>query len=490
MSKKLLFLNMMIFMSWNTYSQSLSYKKLYSTTGPSNQSIGILEQTNGDLITAGIRSVPMGGGQYIANVIMLRLKSNGDTVWTKEIGTTTDREVANGMAQLSNGKIVIVGSVNLPPNGLADAYVVCTDTAGRVLWEKRYGGSQTDALRDVAIDGEYIIACGITESFGGNDNDVWLVKIDQAGDTLWTKTFGGTLADNANAIVVANGAYYIAGATNSYANGQQTDVWLIKTDTAGNEVWNKSYGVKDKLDEAWGMTLSYANGNIDGLILTGVKDTEPSQPNSAYGSMYLSKVDTSGAVVWDKSISATSWPNWRQEGFDIKRFDNGGYSISGFKLNPTIQSQQMYVVKTDASGVVLWDTTIGTSDSNYFANAIAITNDGGWAVTGSVFNIPQQMRYIYVAKFSPNSVDVSDQVALQLIEVYPNPTSSGSVNIRSSKATISRVDVMSIDGKLLHSEEYEIVKSSCSIPVHHSGVLILSIHTEKGIVRQRITSVK
>lgn len=491
MKKQLLLFIVVLFVASSTFAQHLLFKKLYSTNGPSNQASGILQQPNGDLIVTGIRSVPIGGSQYIANIIVLRIKSNGDTIWTKEIGTTTDRELANGVTQLPNGNIVIVGSINLPPNGLSDAFIVCIDTAGNTLWQKKYGGSQSELATDAVFDGEHIIVCGMTDSYGAGDNDSWLLKLNQSGDTVWTKTYGGTLVDDAWGIVVAHDAYYFTGGTYSYANGQFDDAWIVKTDTAGNKLWHKTYGEKDKVDWAWGITPSVSNGVVDGLVFTGVKDTELNQPNSSYGSMHLVKIDTSGAIVWDKSISNTGGTNWRREGFDIKRFESGGYIISGFKLEPSIQSQQFYVVKTDDVGTVLWDTAFGTSDSNYYANALTITSDGGWAVTGSVFNFAQQMRYIYVAKFSPNNVSVEHFDFKKAIDIYPNPIVGNEVNIiAGNDVQVNRVEVVSIDGQVLQDVNFQQANTKYTIPIERSGVFILNIYTDKGITRRKITSIK
>lgn len=478
-------------MSNVTMAQHIAFKKLYSTTGPSNQGSGIIQQANGDYIISGIRSVPYTTGQYLANIYLMRINSVGDAVWTKEIGTNTDRELAYGMTQLPNGNIIITGSINLPPSGLSDALIVCTDSNGNLIWQKRYGGSMTDQATSAVFDGKDIIVSGITESYGAGDADAWLLKLNTAGDTIWTKTYGGTAFDDAWGVVAAHGAYYITGGTYSFADGLYDDAWVVKIDTAGNKLWHKAYGEKDRVDWAWSIAPVTTSGAVTGFVLTGIKDTEENQPGNARGDMHFVKIDTSGAVVWDKSIGGTGGANWRREGYDLKQMPDEGFVICGYKLEPSVQSQQMYVVRTDKNGVVLWDTAFGTSDSNYYANAITVTNDGGWAITGSVFHTAQQIRYIYVTKFNPGGVNIEDVVSDADVVVYPNPT-YGAMHIRANgNINIDRVAISGIDGKLIDVYSNERAGAAhITIGTQPQGVYLLEISTNKGVVRKKIVSIR
>ena len=110
-------------------------------------------------------------------------------------------------------------------------------------WEKTFGGSAADRADSVqqTNDGGFAIV-GATESFGAGDSDVYLIKTDAAGNELWSKTFGGSGFDDGWAVrQTADGGYVIAGRTRSFGAGNY-DVYLIKTDAEGHEVWSRTFG--------------------------------------------------------------------------------------------------------------------------------------------------------------------------------------------------------------------------------------------------------
>ena len=112
------------------------------------------------------------------------------------------------------------------------------------IWNKTYGGSQLDWGWGVqqTYDGGYLIA-GETTSFGAGGYDAWLIKTDKNGCEEWNKTYGGRLKDGARSVLITRDSYIVlAGYTDSFGHGGVHDFWLIKTDSSGREVWNRTYG--------------------------------------------------------------------------------------------------------------------------------------------------------------------------------------------------------------------------------------------------------
>jgi predicted secreted protein len=156
----------------------------------------------------------------------------------------------------------------------------CGATPPATAWTKTFGRSGYDDGRSVqqTSDGGYIIA-GSTHSYGAGGSDLWLIKTDSSGNETWDKTFGGSSYDWGNSVQqTADGGYIITGHTASYGAGGY-DLWLIKTDSSGNKTWDKTlggsrddcgYSVQQTSDGGYiiaGGTYSYGAGNCDGWLI-------------------------------------------------------------------------------------------------------------------------------------------------------------------------------------------------------------------------------
>jgi hypothetical protein len=162
--------------------------------------------------------------------------------WNKTFGGTND-DTAYSVRQTSDGGFILAGWTESYGAGKKDAWLIKTDANGGEQWNKTFGRKGDDAANSVrqTSDGGYIIS-GYTESYGAGKHDVWLIKTDAAGNQQWNKTFGGTRNDWANSVQqTKDGGYIIAGETNSDVAGD-TDVCLVKTDSNGNEQWNMTFG--------------------------------------------------------------------------------------------------------------------------------------------------------------------------------------------------------------------------------------------------------
>jgi hypothetical protein len=160
---------------------------------------------------------------------LVKIDSLGDTLWTKTYGgSSSDR--AYSVQQTADGGYVVAGYTSSFGTGLNDFYLVKTDSQGDTLWTRTYGGDGDDIARSVqqAADGGYVLA-GSTESFGAGNSDFYLVKTDSQGDTLWTRTHGGSSHENANcAQQTTDGGYIVAGYSYSFGAGEY-DFYLVKT---------------------------------------------------------------------------------------------------------------------------------------------------------------------------------------------------------------------------------------------------------------------
>jgi len=146
---------------------------------------------------------------------------------------------------LANGDLLIAGDTESFGAGDMDGWIIKVNSDGDSVWSKTYGGTERDVVMDLeqTEDGGFILA-GSTESFGHMNNytDAWLIKIDSDGDTVWTKTWGSEEMHDAALSVVqtSDGGYIFTGQL--YISTFVEDLWILKTDADGNMLWSKNYG--------------------------------------------------------------------------------------------------------------------------------------------------------------------------------------------------------------------------------------------------------
>ncbi len=281
-------------------------------------------------------------------------------------GASTDG--ANSVAQTSDGGYVMTGWTCWPETACADVYLVRTDSLGDTLWTRRYGGAIDDWGNSVqqTTDGGYVIT-GLTNYVNGAYADVYLIKTDSLGDTLWTRTFGGTGDDQGFSVrQTADGGYVVAGSTTSFGGGG-LNVWLLKFDTNGDTVWTRTYCGAGR---AYGSSVQQTADS--GYIVAGTTWA----PWPANDLVYLVKTNARGDTMWTGTYGATNYSH----GNSVQRTTDGGYIVAG-SVRSSLSGYDVYLVKTDSLGDTLWTRTFG-GDSEDMGRSVCQSADGGYVITG------------------------------------------------------------------------------------------------------------
>ena len=170
------------------------------------------------------------------------LQGQPDTFWIRTFGGSNS-DYGRSVQQVSDYGYILTGSTASFGNDSYDVWFIKTDAQGVEEWNQIFGGSDDDYGSSIqqTADGGYIIT-GWTNSFGNSNDDAWLIKTDSQGNEEWNQTLGGSDFDRGYSVQqTTDGGYIITGYTNSFGNGDY-DVWLIKTDSQGNEEWNQTFG--------------------------------------------------------------------------------------------------------------------------------------------------------------------------------------------------------------------------------------------------------
>ncbi len=271
-------------------------------------------------------------GAGYEDVYLIKTDSGGNSQWQKTFGGS-DYEWGNSVQQTSDGGYIIAGYTESFGAGNGDVYLIKTDSSGNSQWQKTSGGSGNDWTNSFqqTSDGGYIIVGG-TYSFGAGGRDVYLIKTDSNGDSQWQKTFGGSDWDEGLSVQqTSDGGFIIAGYTESFGAGRG-DVYLIKTDSAGNSQWQKTFG--ESYDD-WGFSVQQT---LDcGYIITG----RTSSFGAGYYDVYFLKTDSGGNSQWQKTFGGSGF----DYGLSVQQTSDGGYIIAGDTNSFGAGGYDVYLIK-------------------------------------------------------------------------------------------------------------------------------------------------
>jgi hypothetical protein len=325
------------------------------------------------------------------DIYLIKTNANGDTLWTKVFGgPNTDQ--GKEVQQTADGGYIIAGLTNSFGAGDVDAYIIRTDSSGDTLWTKTFGGPVMDfgySVKELTT-GEFIIA-GESVSFGAGTGDAYLIKLTSTGDTVWTKTYGGTNLDWANSVVECfDGGYMMAGATMSFSFGDR-DFYLVRTDSSGSMLWSKSLG-------AFNTDIAFAAEQTadSGFIIVG----NTKSFGAGATDVYLVKTNSTGDTMWSRTYGGSSF----DYGTSVQPTADGGYIVAGYTQSFFASGSDVYLIKTDSTGAVAWSRTYSGTNAD-LGFAVLQAADGNYVISGQTASYGAGFYDIYFIK--ENSVGAS-----------------------------------------------------------------------------------
>ena len=394
-------------------------------------------------------------GNGNSDVYLIKTAPDGDFLWSKTFGGS---QVDQGMdiRQTLDSGLIITGYTNSFGSGGYDVYLIRTDSLGEVIWEKTYGGSDWDFGYKVTVlsDGGFLVI-GDTYSYGSGNSDMYLIRTDENGDTLWTKTYGGAMEDFGRAAKVTDdGGFILAGGFSSTADDM--DGYLVKVDAAGSLIWSNVFG---------GDSLDLARDVVQTLDL-GYSAVGITESASEWTEMYHFRTDPSGGMMW-----ANNWGQINdQEGFEMVLRADGGYVLGGYTKTSGGGGKDFFMQFHDANGGFESGRSFGeTSDEEAFS--LDTTNTGGYVLAGSTIGSGFGQKDVMVIRkdssggpggkpaisiFDPLSVDEIYGAQGYEISVYPMPISDGAyIEVEHESFSIKEwsVEIFDIVGRPIWSQQ-------------------------------------
>ena len=300
---------------------------------------------------------------------MIKTGPYGEEQWGRIYGGSNE-EVGYCINHTRDGGYVVTGATESYALGGERLWLLKVDPSGKKEWDRTFGGfvsSSGDGGWSVcqAVDGGYIMT-GYTRSYGAGGKDLWLIKTDCMGRTEWQKTFGGIRDDVGMSVVqTTDGGFAVTGRTASFGSSGD-DLWLIRTDSSGRELWNKTYG--GPKDDTGFQVVEADDQKGGGFVVVG--RTEATRNKRAL----ILKIDGNGSKVWEKTFEDGT------VGISIQRSEDGGFVLAGRKDST---GKDGWAAKVSASSEMEWETTFGGAGDD---TATSVVADGEGCVVAGITN--------------------------------------------------------------------------------------------------------
>jgi hypothetical protein len=263
-----------------------------------------------------------------------------DTLWTKTYGGENSEDWGMSLVESDDHGYVIVGATL--ESSPEDLWIFKTDNKGNLMWSKTFGTHRFETARMIrkTIDGNYVVVGTMAVDHTYSPSNIWLLKFNTFGDTLWTKSYSSGLSIAGWALDnTMDGGYAILG-WDLATNGNQ-NIKIIKTDSLGNTSWSKSYD-----HSSWDEGYFIQETSDSGYIIVGTADSD----------IWLLKTDYKGDTLWTKTFGGVGF-----EGSQcVQETSDGGFILTGY-ANPPVSNNpnDLLLLKTNSIGDILWTKLYG-----------------------------------------------------------------------------------------------------------------------------------
>ena len=370
------------------------WHKSYSSISGAVIGSSVVQTTDGGFIIAGTLNL----GSPTSKVVLVKTDSNGNPLWSKTYGGNKS-ESANGVINTLDGGYAIIGTTKSFGTNFDDIYVIKTDSNGNLQWSRDIADSPTDFIdygNSIVqnSDGSYAICVRIGNPVT-NSNDIGVMKFSQNGVMQWVKCYGGTGDDGGNYITTtSDGGYAVAGYTESFGAGNK-DIYVLKTDNAGNLNWSKVLGGVNS--DAGNFIDEMSDGTY---FLTG----------SAYlsGNRWIVnlKFDPNGNNLANNFFGGTNG----QDGYDLVKIGSGFITVG---VTTSFGPDEIYIIKADSLG----------NSGCYESSQIITVTSPATVVTSPSIQVSTPLTVVNTISFTTSNVSTVNTLCslVSVPEVHDDP---------------------------------------------------------------------
>jgi hypothetical protein len=347
------------------------------------------------------------------DIWLLSVDTTGNLLWEKSFGGSNS-EIATRIFSYDNDYLIAGGSnssdgdISNNPYEVSSYWITKIDSTGAIIWDRIVGGNGRDELWNATLanDGS-VVAVGYTSSSDGDITtyyglyDMWVIKINNDGSTDWDFTIGTSSHDYAQAVIqTSDGGFLIGGSSMVEGTGNITcvphstkgEAVLFKLDSNGVEEWHQCYGGSD--DDGVSRLIEIADGYV--FTAFGRSDDGDLEGSGWHGEsdIWVVKTDFSGNILWQKCFGGSDY----ESGTNIFELSDGSLMIFGrtksfdgdISFNPSLSSDRysIWVLKISSEGELIWEQCIGGIGKEFVLYGVHQKSDHEYVVAGEMTYSP------------------------------------------------------------------------------------------------------
>jgi hypothetical protein len=394
-----------------SYQAQNTFQKVYPTSFDKTARDIIPSSDGGYLMVGYTNNTDMND----CDLYVMKADAQGNFVWDREFGGSRP-DYAYNIIETGDGNYFIVGYSASFSGGDLDIYLIKMDAAGNKIWEKTYIGPGNEEGREIirTSDGNFVIVGHTNTNL--SSQDMFLMKIDPTGAVMWIKYYGGSNDDFGDSVKQCpDGGFIIGGETYSY--GQGGDAYLVRTNSNGDTLWTKHFG------GAQSEEIVSVLSNNDGSYTYAVRDSS----NGADVDVRVMKSDASGGVVWNKLYSGPQ----KDTPHRINKVSDGGFIVAAISRSFGWINPDMWVLRLNSGGDTLWSKHFGDTEHEHCYSAKE-SPDGGFLAAGHSRSYGPSQKVMFVKMTEAGTVSIEEQLARsEPFSVYPNPNTDGKLYMKS-----------------------------------------------------------